>query len=79
MNKPAKIETVTVGVHRKLSAFPMPSSLLTVEGRAWLSRAKAEYHQFETRDEPDYFGRVRKVREDYGKLSPAKFLERYGE
>jgi hypothetical protein len=59
--------------------YAMPASLLTVEGRAWLSRAKAEYRQFETREEPDYFGRVRKVREDYRKLSPAKFLERYGE
>ncbi len=56
---------------------PMPASLLTIEGEAWLLLGQAEMATFEARHGPDYFAAVRAVRDDYAKLSPAKFIEKY--
>ena len=56
---------------------PMPASLLSDEGTAWLLRCKLLKQAFDERDNGNYFCRSTEVQEAYESLSPADFVERF--
>lgn len=56
---------------------PMPATLLSPEGEAWLLRGRLLMGAFNDRENGRMFARTREVEDAYGKLSPAKFMERF--
>lgn len=56
---------------------PMPSTLLSAEGEAWLLRARLLKQAFDDRENGQMFVRTVEVEQAYLSLSPADFMERY--
>jgi hypothetical protein len=56
----------------------MPARLLSPEGEAWTLRNRLLMDAFNDRDNGLMFTRTREVEEAYAKLSPVKFMEKFG-
>ena len=56
---------------------PMPASLLSPEGDAWLLRGFLLEQAFRDRDNGKMFARTAKVEADYAKLPADKFIGKY--
>lgn len=56
---------------------PMPATLLSPEGEAWLLRARLLKQAFDDRGNGLMFVRTVEVEQAYLSLSPAKFMEQF--
>lgn len=58
-------------------SVPMPATLLSPEGEAWMLRCRLLKQAFDDRDNGHFFARNGEIEEAYAKLSPVKFMERF--
>lgn len=56
---------------------PMPATLLSPEGEAWLLRGRLLMDAFNQRENGQMFARTREIEDAYDKLTPAKFMEQF--